>query len=138
MKRTHDDMIGEDGDERGSEDGGPELDDTSKVPPYDAKTEKLPDSPVFTPEFAQLTKSIAAIVELIATPLKETSYKDGVIEGLLQEINARTKSDFPEEVRIALIGDMKAGMSYLNSCSGLPLTTPQARAPLSTRFSARA
>ncbi|KAK3646564.1 hypothetical protein LTR22_014196 [Elasticomyces elasticus] len=115
MKRDHDTMADWDGgedlndtnDNEDSDDGV----DTSVIPPYDAKQEMLPDSPVFTPEFAKLTQDIKDLVQTLRGPLEESGYSDRVVEGLLQEIENRTQSNYPEEVKIALIGDMRAGKS---------------------------
>ncbi|EMC96700.1 hypothetical protein BAUCODRAFT_122676 [Baudoinia panamericana UAMH 10762] len=116
MKRTYDNMQADEGSGEHDYDhddnaGENAEDDNGKVPPYDAKTEKLPNSPVFTPEFVNLKDRISELLKLLADPLKQTAYKDAFIDGLLQEVHDRTRSDFPEEVRIALIGSMKAGKS---------------------------
>ncbi|KAK5727636.1 hypothetical protein LTR17_012596 [Elasticomyces elasticus] len=115
MKRDHDTMAdgagGEDLNDTTDNDDGEDGVDTSAVPPYDAKQETLPDSPVFTPEFAKLTQGIKDLVQSLRGPLEDSEYSDRVVEGLLQEVENRTQSNYPEEVRIALIGDMKAGKS---------------------------
>ena len=122
MKRTHDDMVADDsnvvnsGEEDSAEDG------TDKVAPYDAKQEKLPASPVFTPEFEQLNDSIQKLLKLLSEPLTESSYRNPVICGLLEEIKIRTKGDFPEHVRIALIGSMKSGTYVIRHALDKKLT----------------
>jgi hypothetical protein len=110
MQRSHDDIINEDNDGCCSENGGEQIDDISRVLPHELKSEKLPASPVFTPEFARLTKSIKAVVELLATPLNKTTYRGEVTDALMQETKTRSKTDIPEEVRLALVGDVNAGM----------------------------
>ncbi|KAK5730409.1 hypothetical protein LTR15_000346 [Elasticomyces elasticus] len=66
-------------------------------PPCDAKQETLPDSTVFTPEFARLGHVIGEVVQLLAGPIEETEYRNAVVRGLLQEMKNSTKSEVPED-----------------------------------------
>ena len=112
LKRTHSEMVADDHIKTEDTTGDSDVQsDDGKVPAYDAKQEKLPSSVVFTPEFAALTDVIHEQIELLSKPIEETSYRNGVVNGLLEEIKLRTKAEFPEEVRIALIGDMSSGKS---------------------------
>ncbi|KAK3613663.1 hypothetical protein LTR56_027750 [Elasticomyces elasticus] len=79
MKRDHDAMLAGDGTEENAntnendddmEEGDIEMD----IPPYDLKSEGLPSSPIFTPEFAELGKAISEVVQLLAQPIEESSF----------------------------------------------------------------
>ena len=109
MKRRLEDEASEEG---ASDGGGGDSDiddDDGRVPGYDAAKESLPQSKVFTQEFKDIITGIQNITGLLIEPIANTSYRNAVIEGLLEEIKRRTKGDYPEEVRVALVGAMKSG-----------------------------
>ncbi|KXT05977.1 hypothetical protein AC578_304 [Pseudocercospora eumusae] len=111
MKRSYDELMA--GDHGGPEDSSVGSDVADMIPPYDAKSEPMPESPVFTPEYEKLMKNVSSLIKILGGPIEGSTYRDGVIDGLLEEIKRRTTSNFPEEVRIALVGDMKSGKSSL-------------------------
>ncbi|KAK4963178.1 hypothetical protein LTR10_000806 [Elasticomyces elasticus] len=118
MKRDHDAMVAGDSTEEntnanGNDDDMEEDDIEMDILPYDLKLEGLPSSPIFTPEFAELGKAISEVVQLLAQPIEESSFRNGVVNGLLKETTNRTKSETPEEVRIAFVGNMSSGKSTL-------------------------
>ena len=80
------------------------------VPPHDVAKERQPSSPYFSKEYENLMEGIGGFVTMLEAPLRESTYRDATIDGLFAEIKQRTTSNFPEEVRIALVGDMKSGM----------------------------
>lgn len=84
--------------------------DIDKVEPYDASVKEiLPHSPVYTEDFEKLEKGMADLIWLLAKPIQDTKFRNGVVNGLLDEISDRTKRRSREDVRVALIGGMKAG-----------------------------
>lgn len=105
MKRSYDDIVEDDVPEDLIAE---ECDDM--VPPHDVNKEEYPSSPYFSQQYGNLIEGANAIVTMLEKPLLESTYNDATVEGLLAEIKQRTTSNFPEEVRIALVGDMKAGM----------------------------
>lgn len=118
MKRTRDDLekeeaVIDDSISDAESDGGDSdgsADDDGIVAPYDAFTqESLPESPVYTEAFSKVRQSIQELVNLLRGPILDGEYRSGVIEGLLEEVNQRTKGGFPEKICIALIGEMAAG-----------------------------
>lgn len=82
---------------------------TGRVAPHDSHKEPTPISPIYHKAFPEVKTNVTAFVDLLQQPILDTHYRDGNIEGLLKEIQKRRKPRFPEEVRIALIGDMAAG-----------------------------
>ena len=115
MKRTHHMMQHEDAtvDTKNTEHAAGEKDEASDdgvILPYDASREEtLPESPVYTEDFRKIKIDIKAIADLLLSPIRETTYRDAVIEGLIEEVTQRTRGGFPENVCIALIGEMAAG-----------------------------
>ena len=87
-----------------------EEDSEDRVAPHDATKERQPSSPYFSERYDNLIEGIGGIVAMLEAPLKKSTYRDATIDGLFAEIRQRTTSNFPEEVRIALVGDMKSGM----------------------------
>ncbi|KXT17346.1 hypothetical protein AC579_3846 [Pseudocercospora musae] len=82
------------------------------VSPYDVDgQEKLPKSAVYTQEYEDLRAKIKSLVELLREPIDRATYRDGTIDGLLDEITKRTTSTYPQQIRIALVGDMSSGKS---------------------------
>ncbi|EME85276.1 uncharacterized protein MYCFIDRAFT_193628 [Pseudocercospora fijiensis CIRAD86] len=95
MKRSYDELMA--GDVGSPEEASEGSDAADMVPPYDAKSEAMPQSPVFTPEYEKLMKNVSGLIKLLEGPIQDSSYRDGVIDGLLEEIKRRTTSNFPEE-----------------------------------------
>ncbi|RMZ17678.1 hypothetical protein D0860_00355 [Hortaea werneckii] len=118
-KRGFDDMAAG-GDTTGDNDVKPAIPvdeeqyETDRVEPYDASVKEiLPHSPVYTEDFEKLDKGVADLIRLLADPIQEAKFRNGVVNGLLDEISDRTKGGFQEDVRVAFIGGMKAGKSAL-------------------------
>ncbi|CAK1361203.1 hypothetical protein CB0940_03403 [Cercospora beticola] len=96
------------------------------VPPHDVSKEGTPSSPYFSEQYRNLMDGTDAIVGMLEEPLKNSKYQDATVAGLLAEIKQRTTSNFPEEVRIALVGDMKSGKSsVINSILSLGMVARQ-------------
>ncbi|KAM3423399.1 hypothetical protein BST61_g832 [Cercospora zeina] len=96
------------------------------VPPHDVAKEEYPSSPYFSQQYKDLIEGAHDIVAMLERPLIESSYHDATVEGLLAGIKQRTTSSFPEEVRIALVGDMKSGKSsVINSILSLGMVARQ-------------
>ncbi|KAI7328873.1 hypothetical protein KC315_g6438 [Hortaea werneckii] len=131
-KRGFDDMVAG-GDIKGDPDAKPsdlideEQCDTDKVEPYDASVKEiLPHSPVYTEDFEKLEKGVADLIRLIAEPIQETKFRNGVVNGLLDEIHDRTKGSSQEDVKVALIGGMKTGKSaVINSLLSIGMIARQ-------------
>lgn len=115
MKRSYDDVITDDLrnvlrsvlEDSGNTDA--EDEDNGIVKPYLAETESSPYSAVYTSEYKILSKSIDEVVRLLLHPTSETSYRNAIINELIEEVAIRTKAQFPTQVCVALVGDMKAG-----------------------------
>lgn len=116
MKRTHDDFEADEqaAHESESDDGDEEDLD---VPPYDARSEQLPASPVYTTAFETLNKSISDLVKLLVKPLEQSEYQDAVVQGLLKDVQDRTISEAPEHIKVALVGDMQSGRLSATGCT---------------------
>ncbi|GAB1738050.1 hypothetical protein NU219Hw_g2558t1 [Hortaea werneckii] len=140
-KRGFDDMVAG-GDIAGDPDVKPSIPDDEeqceidKVEPYDASVKEiLPHSPVYTEDFEKLEKGVADLIRLLAEPIQDTEFRNGVVNGLLDEITDRTKGGFEEDVRVALIGGMKAGKSALiNSLLSVGMIARQGDAGGSTTW----
>jgi hypothetical protein len=78
----------------------------------DPANEPRPDSVVYTAGFHKLQKSNKAMAALLRDPLINSKFKSSITEGLIKEITKRTKEDFPDQVKFAIVGDMKAGQSH--------------------------
>lgn len=98
------------------------------VPPYDVSKEEYPFSPYYSQKYDDLIESTNEIVAMLEAPLMESTYQDATVDGLLAEIKQRTTSSFPEEVRIALVGDMKSGACCVSGCALIRADSSQAKA----------
>lgn len=107
MKRSYDDLLAED--HTPQEDDSETTSVEGDVPPYDLEQESKPSSPVYTQEYEHLRDKIHALVDLFRQPIQEATYRDGIVDGLFDEIKKRTTSTYPEQVRIGLVGDMSSG-----------------------------
>lgn len=107
MKRPHDDI--ESAHESGEESDADE--ESVNVPPYDAAAvEGDPDSPVFRKEFKQVEDLVEELTKLIFDPLEQfPDREDAIVQGLLKEAKHRTQASFPQKIKIAIVGAMKAG-----------------------------
>jgi hypothetical protein len=77
--------------------------------PYVCDTEPRPDSVVYTAIFRELQSLNREAASLLRTPLEDSKFQNGITRGLIKEITKRTKEDFPDQVKFAIVGDMKAG-----------------------------
>jgi hypothetical protein len=69
---------------------------------------------VYTAGFRELQKLNREAASLLRKPLEDSKFQNGITRGLIKEITRRTKEDFPDQVKFAVVGDMKAG-GYLSS-----------------------
>ncbi len=93
--------------------------DTNNVEGYDCTdlmNEPRPDSVVYQDQFVQLKEKCNEATKLLLTPLKESEYQNKITNGLLVEVENRTKIETSEEAMFAISGDMAAGMNF-TSCS---------------------
>jgi hypothetical protein len=75
----------------------------------DANNEKRPDSVVYTPVFHNLQELNRKAASILREPLEKYELQNSTTKSLLKEIAMRTKEDFPDQVKFAIVGDMKAG-----------------------------
>lgn len=87
--------------------------DIDSVPGHNAYSEPAPRSSIYHPAYKIVTASIEEMVQLLREPLEESTYTDPNVEGLKSLLKRRSKARFPDEVRIALVGDMASGKSSL-------------------------
>jgi polynucleotide 5'-kinase involved in rRNA processing len=87
--------------------------DEDTIAGYDVSTELPPNCPTYHPSYKIVTEKFAEILELLRGPLDESSYTDPNVEALKSLLRDRSKARFPDEVRIALVGDMASGKSSL-------------------------
>lgn len=87
--------------------------DDDMIAAYDVNTELPPNCPTYHPSFKIVTEKFDEILRLLREPLDESNYTDPNVEGLLSLLKNHSKSRFPDEVRIALVGDMASGKSSL-------------------------
>lgn len=83
------------------------------VAAYDVNAEPPPNCPVYHPSFKIVTAKFDEILRLLRGPLDESNYTDSNVEGLISLLKTRSKARFPDEVHIALVGDMASGKSSL-------------------------
>ncbi|KAK3617062.1 hypothetical protein LTR56_025541 [Elasticomyces elasticus] len=111
MKRDHDAMVAVEGTQE-DEDG--DADESQKqIPPYDAKLEKLPESSIYTQEFADLGTAIGDIEHILIKAIEDSSFRDGPVNGLLQELATCTQSNVPTAHKVAVFGGMGCGKSTM-------------------------
>jgi hypothetical protein len=84
--------------------------------PYECINEARPDSVVYTAIFRDLQVLNIEAASLLRKPLEDSNFQNSITRGLTKEIAKRTKEDFPDQVKFAVVGDMKAG-GYLSSRS---------------------
>lgn len=101
LKRSYDEVEADHVDDVLAEDS------EDRVAPHDATKERQPSCPYVSQKREDL---IGGIVAMLEAPLKKSAYPDATTDVLSAEIKQRATSNFPEEVRIALVGDMKSGM----------------------------
>ena len=78
--------------------------------PYDCKIhEARPENVVYTASFRELQNLNKVAASVLRKPLEDSKFQNGITKSLIKEIAKRTKEDFPDEVRFAIVGDMKAG-----------------------------
>lgn len=87
--------------------------DDDMIAAYDVNNEQLPNCPTYHPSFKLVTENFDEIHRLLREPLDEGDYTDSNVEGLKSLLKTRSKTRFPDEVRIALVGDMASGKSSL-------------------------
>jgi ribosome biogenesis GTPase A len=87
--------------------------DQDTVAGHDVSTELPPTCPTYHSAYKIVTKKFDEILDLLREPLDESSYTDPNVEALKSLLKDRSKSRFPDEVRIALVGDMASGKSSL-------------------------
>ena len=79
---------------------------------YDVNAnEPRPDSVVYTEIFRDLQNLHTQTVALLRGPLEKSKFRNYITDGLLQDIENRTKHAQSDEVTFAVAGDMKAGTS---------------------------
>jgi hypothetical protein len=66
---------------------------------------------VYTQILRDLQNLKTQTVALLREPLEKSKFRNYITEGLLKDINNRTKYAQSEEVTFAVAGDMKAGIS---------------------------
>lgn len=80
--------------------------------PYDCNdtnNEERPDSVVYKDVFRNLQKLNRTAASTLREPLDNYSLQNNTTKSLIKEIAKRTKEDFPDQVKFAIVGDMKAG-----------------------------
>ena len=83
---------------------------------YDVNTnEPRPDSVAYTEIFRDLQSLHTQAIALLRGPLEKSKFRNYITDGLLQDIENRTKHAQSEEVTFAVAGDMKAGALQQNS-----------------------
>ncbi|KAK6004058.1 hypothetical protein QM012_008908 [Aureobasidium pullulans] len=87
--------------------------DDDMVAAYDVSTELPPDCPIYHSSFKIVTEKFDEILRLLREPFDESDYSDPNVEGLESLLRNRSKTRYPDEVRIALVGDMASGKSSL-------------------------
>lgn len=80
---------------------------------HDASTEPPPQCPIYHPSYKIVKEKLAEMIELLHQPLYESTYTDNNVEELKSLLKKRSEARFPDEVRIALVGDMASGKSSL-------------------------
>ena len=75
----------------------------------DPANEPRPDSVVYTDIFRDLQDLNKTAASLLRQPLEDSQFQSGITKGLIKEITKRTKEDFPDQVKFAIVGDMSAG-----------------------------
>ena len=97
-------------------------DNSLVVPPYDAAKEPMPDSPAFRGDCLELERLVRQLPHELYGPIDLSKSVNNVINRLKEEFRTRTKSQYPEEVCIALNGAMQAGKINTSSAKSVALT----------------
>jgi hypothetical protein len=79
----------------------------------DPANEPRPTSVVYTTGFQSLQELNRKATSLLREPLENSKFQNGITNDLIKEIAKRSKEDTPDEVKIAIVGDMSAG-EYLD------------------------
>ena len=87
--------------------------DEDMIDGHDVSTEAPPNCPTYHPAYKIVTEKFAEISKLLREPLDDSNYTDPNVEALKSLLKDRSKTRFPDEVRIALVGDMASGKSSL-------------------------
>ncbi|KAH0401389.1 hypothetical protein KCU89_g4210, partial [Aureobasidium melanogenum] len=87
--------------------------DDDMIAAYDVNTELPPICPTHHPSYKVVTEKFEELLRLLREPLDEGNYTDSNVEGLKSLLKTRSKTRFPDEIRIALVGDMASGKSSL-------------------------
>lgn len=78
--------------------------------PYDCiANEPRPDSVIYTQMFRDLRAANVKAAVLLREPLQNSEFQNILTRGLLTRVDKRTKENCPDELIIAIAGDMKAG-----------------------------
>lgn len=97
-----------------------DIEDLDRTPGHDAATENMPKCPIYHPSYPKIQCCIDEMYDLLQTPLEESTYSDGNVKGLQEELRKRRISAYPSKVCVGLVGDMGAGKSsLLNSILGV-------------------
>lgn len=128
MKRTHEDMAGDDHPNDhpdGHDDANlsDDDDDVGKIAPYDAKKEPRPPCKLYDPDYKKIREDLQTCIDLFASPFHQTSFNSGSTQGLLEELKRRLQDKSAEKVRIGVVGDMKSGMRLPSLVRGDLLTS---------------
>ena len=102
--------------------------------PYDCNIhEARPENVVYTAGFRELQNLNKAAASILRKPLEESKFQNSMTKGLTKEINKRTKEDFPDQVKFAIVGDTKAGKSsVINSILSMGTIARKVRSSLGT------
>jgi ribosome biogenesis GTPase A len=87
--------------------------DEDMIDVHDVSTEAPPNCPTYHSAYKIITEKFAEISKLLREPFDESSYTDPSVEALKSLLKDRSRARFPDEVRIALVGDMASGKSSL-------------------------
>lgn len=85
--------------------------------PYDFNdqtNEPRPNTVVYQEPYTVLMQLNHEGVCHLQDPLKESPYQNAITNGLLRDVQNRTKQDFPDEAMFAIAGDMESGKYWLD------------------------
>ena len=98
-----------------------EIESLDTSTPYDCndpRNEARPNTVVYTTVFRDLQRLNKEAASLLRKPLEDSKFQNGITKGLIKEIIKRTKEDFPDQIKFAITGDMKAGEHVSKSKRG--------------------
>jgi len=82
--------------------------------PYDCNQhEARPDNVVYTSGFRELQDLNKVAASILRKPLEDSRFQNSITKSLMGKIAKRTKEDYPDQVKFAIVGDMKAGTCNL-------------------------